>query len=358
MFNPSQTSVRGKILFSALTAAIFIAGLVQCTPSPAKPNLVVKDAPQPGKVAKIGDTFITEEELIGAERVQYLDLQKKLYEFRMKRLNEMITEKLVGAEAAKKKMPIAEYIDKEIVKNKAKPSEKEYKDFVVQRKIPDSQITPQLKTRIEDFLKETKKQEIIQAHLGSITKNNPVEVYFRKPKMDVQVNTAGAPRWGKADAPVTIVEFSDFQCPFCSQAAETVKQMKKDFGSKITVVYKHFPLSFHPEARPAAEASMCVHDQKNDKFWDYYDKLFKNQKELKAESLEKYAKEVGMSLDKFKECLTSGKFRSKIDTDIAEGEKLGIRSTPTFLINGDLVSGALPPKEFKEAINEALTSKN
>ncbi len=349
-------NVRNRWYVSAL--ALVVMGLIvfSCTSdSRAKPNFVFKDAPNTSTVAKIGDEVVTEEQLIGSEKLTYLDLQKKIYEFKYRRLTEIMQERLMAQEAKKAGMSVDDYINKKLA-SKISVSKKEYDQFVKERKIPDAQVTPQLKERIETFIKDQKKNDIVQSELAKLTKSSPVEVYFKKPKISLNVNIAQAPTWGKEDSKVTIIEFSDFQCPYCSKAADTMKEVKAKYKGKVRVAYKHFPLSFHPEAKPAAEASMCVNEQGNDKFWKFYGEVFKNQKTLDAASLETYAKTSGADVAKYKTCLQEKRYADLVQKDVAEGEQLGIRSTPTFLVNGELVNGALPIEAFSEVIDEALTS--
>ncbi len=172
--------------------------------------------------------------------------------------------------------------------------------------------------------------------------------------MNINVEVGNSPSFGKADAKVTIVEFSDFQCPFCSKAGEIVTELKKKYGNKIRVAFKHYPLPMHREARPASEASMCINEQSSDKFWKYHDILFKHQDKLDNASLETYAKEAGADVAKFKACFAAGKYKDAVQKDMEYGEKIGVKSTPTFFINGQLVAGAVPVDQFSEIIDEEL----
>ncbi len=341
---------------SSLVVGFTIALIVSCTQNEAtaKPNLIFKDSVKPGIVAKVGDAEVTEEELIGDARLSYYEIKKKEYDFKMDRLNAVLTNKLLSKEAAAAKLSLDDYIEKKIVGGKITPTEKDFKGFLKERQVTEDQVTPQLKERVMSFLIEQKRDEKVNTHVAKITKSNPIEVYFKKPKLGIDIQLAGAPVWGNAKAPVTIVEFSDFQCPFCSRAAATMAEVKKKFGSKIKVAFKHFPLSFHKDAKPASEASMCVHEQDSAKFWKFYSVAFENQKNLDSESLDKYAKDVGVNMEKYKACRAAGKYTKQIEDDVAYGEKIGVRSTPTFFINGELISGAVPPEKFAEAIEAAL----
>lgn len=348
-----------KNLLAAL-AVIFTASA--CTNSNAKPqpNYVFKDPSKPNVVAKINGQDITEEELIGDDKLTWMDLKKREHEFKMGQLKKLLVERLVGAEAKKAGISSDEYIKKNVLKGDIKISDSEYKKFVAEKKIPEAQINAQLKDRINGFLKEQKKDELIDAYVAKATKSNPVEVYFKKPKMSISLDIGDSVTWGKNDAKVTIVEFSDFQCPFCSRGANSVDEIKKKYKNKVKIVFKHFPLPMHPDAKPASAASLCVteiaggKEKGADKFWKYHDLLFKNQDKLDSASLEKYAKDVGVDTKKFKECFDSKKYEAAVEKDLEYGEKIGVRSTPTFFVNGQLISGAVPIEQFSEIIDEEL----
>jgi protein-disulfide isomerase len=338
--------------------AIAVGVLVACSDSAkAKPNFVHKEPTKAGVVAKINGEEITEDMLIGEDKLDFFELKKREYELRMDRLNKLLVDKLVGAEAKKAGMSLQDYTDKKITGGKIKISDKDYNKFVKDKRIPESQINPQIKERIMSYLEQQKKQDMVDAYVAKLTKGSPVEVYFNKPKMSVNVDIAGAPAFGKDGAKVTIVEFSDFQCPFCSRGADVVTELKKKYGSKIKVAFKHFPLPMHREARPASEASMCVNEQSADKFWKYHDLVFKNQDKLDDASLAKYAKDVGADAKKFEDCYKSGKYKEAVQKDLDYGEKIGVKSTPTFFVNGQLIAGAVPIESFSEIIDEELNSK-
>ena len=162
---------------------------------------------------------------------------------------------------------------------------------------------------------------------------------------------------GAANAKVVIQEFSDFQCPFCSRVNPTVAQVIEEYGDKVKIVWRDYPLPFHKDAQPAAQAAREVFAQKGDKaFWAYHDLLFQNQKALSRENLEKFAEQVGgIDMKAFKEALDSGKHKAAVDADMAAVTKAGARiGTPSFFINGKLLQGAQPYPAFKAAIDAAL----
>jgi protein-disulfide isomerase len=160
---------------------------------------------------------------------------------------------------------------------------------------------------------------------------------------------------GDKNAPVTIVEYSDFECPFCSRFYEgTLSELTEKYidTGKVKLVYRHFPLSFHANAMPAAIASECAADQ--DKFWEMHDILFENPRNLTKTDLQGYAKTLGLNTSKFNTCFDNKEHEDEINAEMAEGSRLGITGTPGFLINGQKVSGAQPFGIFEAIIEEAL----
>lgn len=181
-------------------------------------------------------------------------------------------------------------------------------------------------------------------------KNKPLSA-----EMQAKIAAKDAPSFGPADATVTIVEFSDFQCPYCTMAATAVNDIKKNYGDKVRFVFRQFPLSFHADAHLAHQASLAAHEQ--GKFWEYHDKLFANQKALKREDLDKYAKEVGLDMKKFKDALDTGKYKKTVDDDLALGQQVFVQGTPTMFINGERVANPTDFSVIEGEIKKVMEAK-
>jgi len=166
------------------------------------------------------------------------------------------------------------------------------------------------------------------------------------------VEVGDAPIRGDKDAKLTIVEFSDFQCPFCSRVNPTLLQILQTYGGKVRVAFKHMPLGIHPDSPAAHAAAEAAHRQ--GKFWEMHDKIFANQRELKPEKFREYAKEIGLDLAKFEKDVASPDMKTRIDADSQQASKLGVSGTPAFFINGRYFSGAQPFESFKKMIDEEL----
>lgn len=205
-----------------------------------------------------------------------------------------------------------------------------------------------------DEIKKT--QETIITKLDEMNKNRPMAPMQRPqgpdPAKVYAVSVDNSAVKGPADAWVTIVEVSDFQCPFCNRVGPTLKEVEQKFGKDVRIVFKHNPLGFHQRALPAAMAAECAHAQ--GKFWEMHDKLFENQRALADEDLEKYAKEAGVDVAKWKKCYTDGTPKAGIEAEQNQVVSLGARGTPAFFINGRFLSGAQPFPAFEALINEEL----
>jgi len=167
-----------------------------------------------------------------------------------------------------------------------------------------------------------------------------------------EVEIGSAPTRGGEDAAVTIVEWSDFQCPFCNRVSPTLVQIREEYGDRVQFVFKHMPLSIHPQAVGAHAAAEAAHRQ--GRFWDMHDRLFENQRDLRAETLAGYAIEMGLDMDQYKSDVEGEEVAKRISDDLEQAQKLGVTGTPSFFINGRFLSGAQPFANFKRYIDEAL----
>ncbi|MDP6642097.1 MAG: DsbA family protein [Candidatus Nanoarchaeia archaeon] len=182
---------------------------------------------------------------------------------------------------------------------------------------------------------------------GSDSGSNPIT---GSTTLDIEVNEKVK---GDPNAPVTIVEYSDFECPFCGRfVQQTFPSIEQQYIStgKVKFIYKHFPLrNIHFSAQTAAEAAECANEQ--EKFWEYHDLLFQNSPRFRENNLIDYATQVGLNIDQFQECLKSGKYKGVIEKDLRDGSAAGIRGTPGFIVNGQLISGAQPFSVFQQLID-------
>ncbi len=314
-------------------------------------------------VAKVNGQVITSTDLdkeIGSELQQLEDqYQKQVYQTKRQALDSMIQKRVFEAKA--KQMGMAtpeELIQKEIASKIPDPSDQDIQSLYDRAKAGGQQLPPieQVKPDIIRFIKQQKMQGQLMAYYNDLKKDQKVEVMlpaYLPPKKEVE---AKGPTKGPANAPVTIVEFSDFQCPFCIQAEKTVDDVLAAYPGKIKLVYRDFPLPMHPLAPKAAEASHCADSQ--GKYWEMHDKLFANQQKLEVSDLKGYARELGLEGAKFDKCLDSGEKAKVVDAHKKAGEEAGVSGTPAFFINGRPLSGAQPLESFKQIVDQELAKKS
>lgn len=175
-----------------------------------------------------------------------------------------------------------------------------------------------------------------------------------------KISLKNVPMKGNAGAKVAVIEYSDFQCPFCKKGSEILPKLLEEYKGKIKVAYKQYPLPSHNWARPASIASLCAYEQGNDHFWKFHDLLFQNQHEINADNANakfaEFAKKLGLNEKKFEACLTSPETEKRLNEEIQEAQSLGVNSTPTFVVNGQIVRGA-SYEGIKAAIDSALSGK-
>ncbi len=279
-----------------------------------------------------------------------LEAQYQKNEFRILEftLLDMINKKIIELEAKKKGVK-PEDIEKEIAENIKVSDEELQKTYEEQKTLSGGRIPPfdQVKDRLRQWVETNKREE----YFKSLREKYGVKINLKKPIPKIDIT--GAPSLGPENAPVTIIEFSDFECPFCKRMVETLKQIHNNYKDKVKIVYKHFPLSIHKNAFIAAEASMCAHEQ--GKFWEMHDKMFEDQANLSKDALISKAESLGLDSNKFKQCLESGKYKEYVKRDMMDGARAGVSGTPAFIINNEtFISGAVGYDRLAEAIDQAL----
>jgi protein-disulfide isomerase len=206
------------------------------------------------------------------------------------------------------------------------------------------------KAKVYDALMKDAKTEVPAAPSGGGEEKGP-----EQDKTVYKVSAGSSQAKGAKNPALDVIIFSDFQCPFCGRVEPTLKQMEKEYGGKVRFTWKNYPLPFHNNAMPAAQAAMAAGAQ--GKFWEMHDKLFANQQALDRPNLEKYAQELGLDMNKFKADLDSGKYKDVIEAETKEGSAVGVQGTPAVFINGRKIAGAYPWETFKKIADEELAKK-
>lgn len=281
--------------------------------------------------------------------------QMKLYEAKKQVMEDFLFDYLVGKEATRLNKTADQVMKTEIEGKAKKVSNSEIKKFYdeyasnMQKRGEKAQDLEKLREPIQQRLENEAQRNRQGAYFGELKKRYKVAFNFDRPT--AQVATGDRPALGAKDAPVTIVTFSDFECPFCKRVGPTIDRVMRDYRGKVKMYFRDYPLPFHKKARPAAMAAWCANEQ--GKFWQYHDQLFEDQK-LETNDLVAHATKIGLDKAKFETCLSTEKFKPQMEADAEAGAKAGVNGTPAFFVNGILISGAVPFDKFKEVIDEEL----
>ena len=299
-------------------------------------------------IGDLGPNYTTQESQLQREYCQ------KVYSIREKATTNKISLMLIDDAAKKAGQEPKDFVKAYMDKNAAKPSDKQVTDFYNQYKGPSTPPLAKVKAQVEMTLLNQERQKAMATLLASLRKDAAVKVTLpdvRPPALTISTPDY-APSQGPQEAKVKIVEFSDFQCPYCSMAAKAMDGVKKRFGDQVQVIYRNYPLPFHANARDAAIYGLCANQQQ--KFWPMHDKMFANQSKLDKKSLRSYASALGLDMKAFDKCSQSTDVGKQVDADMQEGEKLGVAATPTLFINGRKYAGGLDEQDLDNAIQAAL----
>jgi protein-disulfide isomerase len=317
-------------------------------------------AQQPGDVAaRVGDRAITVKELDDRwqkeEPAQKAQADQAIYDGRRSALDAIIADMLVEQAAKSKGITAEAFVQAEVARRVKPVNDTDVRNFyVANSERMQGRTFEQMSSAIERYLKDQAENTAKEDLIAELKKAGPaIRVTMDAPRTALTINPDD-PSEGKADAPVTVVEFSDFQCPFCQRVWPTLKQLRMKYGDRMRLVWKDFPLTqIHPQAFVAAQAGNCAREQ--GKFWEYHDKMFGNQSALQPANLKQYAADVGLDSTKFNQCLDSSKYEARVQAALGVGGQLGITSTPTIFVNGRMINGAQPSEVFQSVIDEELT---
>ena len=262
----------------------------------------------------------------------------------------MVRERLLEAEAEERGLTQEELLQAEVQSRVGEVSPEEVDAFYQQNQGQIRAPKEQVAGQIAEYLRQSRASEAYESFMQSLEEE--ADVSYEVGPYRVEIATEGEPAAGPEDAPVTIVEFSDFECPYCSRVVPTLKRVQEEYGDQVRLVFKQYPLPNHPQAQKAGEASLCAHDQ--GKFWELHDAMFADQQNLAPDALVAKAERLGLDVTAFRECLQSGRYAEAVQEDLREGARAGVSGTPAMFVNGRLVSGAVPYEEISRVVDEEL----
>jgi protein-disulfide isomerase len=304
-------------------------------------------------VATFGNESVTMAELEKLGSARLFSIRTQEYGLKRQLVMETVDKRLLEKEAAARALTVADLLKAEVDGKAAKSTPAEQKEFYDKNKARfGATAEAEAIKQIENGLNQQKLRERRMEYAKELRTKAGLRVMLEPPRLAVEV-AADEPSRGPAQAAVTVVEFSDFQCPYCSRVTPTLKKVQETYGDTVRVVYRDLPLvQIHPQAAKAAEAATCAHDQ--GKFWEMHDRLFADQSKLQVDELKKHAAELGLDTAAFNQCLDSSKHAAEWQQDAADASTFGVTSTPAFFINGRLLVGAQPFEAFAQVIDEEL----
>jgi protein-disulfide isomerase len=274
----------------------------------------------------------------------------KLYELRSRALTEMIDERLMEEEAAARGLTRDELVRQETEKHTAVADEEVLAFYDENQARMGDATFEELESRIRRHLQQQREQTAATEYIEALRAGASIEIHLDAPRVEVE---AKGPSRGPDDAPVTIIEFSDYQCPYCKRAEPVIAQVLERYPSQVRFVYRHFPLDrIHPLARGAAEAAACADEQ--GRFWEFHGRLFASEAEFDAESLRQHASDAELDLVAYQACVDERRFQAVVEADLAEGQRVGVTGTPAFFLNGIPMKGSRPLDDFVAIIEKEL----
>jgi protein-disulfide isomerase len=347
---PARSAVRVVLAFFAAVS------LAACERPETKVDEASSVGPDAGAVAgKIGGEKVTVGEIDEWIKDQLFAQATrgknpmKVYEVRNRGLEQMANERAADAAAAKAGKD-RDALMKEEVEKRAAVTDAEVQQYYDQHKdrfrnLPFEKVAPAVKRQLAG----QRQVQAMQEYSKSLRDEIGFENMLEPPRFEI---ASVGPSLGPDDAPITLVEFSDYECPFCKAAEPVVKQVLERYPTQVRLVFRQFPLDSHPKARPASEAALCANEQ--GKFWEFHRKLFEKAPQIEADKLPAIAEEVGLDRAKFEECVKARRFEAQVSTDVEAGKKASVAGTPAFFVNGVPVSGGRSVDDFAKAINAEL----
>ena len=298
-------------------------------------------------VAEIAGQKVTAEELEQKEAGKLLQAKYKYYLAERDALEQFIDDQLLEMQAKKEGVTLDELFKRHVAIHVPEPTEDQLRFYYegVQTDEPYETARP----NIIDTVHQLRTKKARDAYIAELRAQYGVVVELNQPSAHVEV--ANAPRLGPENAPVQIIEFADYECPYCQKVNEDLNRLREQFGNQVSVVYKDFPLPMHPLAPRAAEAAHCAGAQ--GKFWEFHDALFQT-KRLQTSDLKQQARTLKLDTARFDQCLDGGEEIAVVKKDAQEGQRLGLQGTPSFFINGHFMSGAIGFMKLRDTVLQEL----
>lgn len=312
-------------------------------------------ASQPGNdengaavVAEVGGHKLTRAELEQEQTAKLLQARYQYYLAEREALDQLIEEQLLEMQARREHLSVEQLLQREVGSQVKDPTEDQLQVFY--EGLQTDQPFAAVRDKILDTIRQRRLIKVRASYLNSLRSQSSVRIALTPPSAEVALDNA--PRRGPQGAPVLIVEFADYECPYCQRIDPELRKLQEEFAGKVTLAFKDFPLPMHPQAKRVAEAARCAAEQ--GRFWEFHDLLFDGHQKLDLTQLKEYARVLKLDAARFDECLDAGKQAASVQKDFAEGQRLGLTGTPSFFINGHFLSGAVKYSTLREIVEQQL----
>ena len=301
-------------------------------------------------VAEVNGQKLTRAELVQKQAAKLLQARYQYYFAEREALDQLIDGRLLESEARRENLSVEQLLQQEVTSKVKDPTELQLQVYYegMHTKEPFAAI----RGKILDSARQVRQTRARDAYLQTLRDRAGVRIALVPPEAEAALDNA--PRRGPQDAPIVIVEFADYECPYCQRIHPDLKKLQVEFAGKVSLAFKDFPLPMHPHAEKAAEAARCAEEQ--GQFWNFHDMLFENQQKLELAQLKEYAHALKLDAARFDQCLDAGEQAAAVRKDFAQGQRLGLTGTPSFFINGHFLSGAVKYSTLREIVEQQLAT--
>lgn len=337
-----RTLLRHPVVFALLTISFAACGATPSGPTRKTP------------VAVAAGATIYEDELLERVQSDLMKLRNQEHQVKQRALENLILQRLLDGEAKKRGGTVEQLLQQEVEAKVADPTEAELNAYFEAQKGTFGQPSDAVRTETRKALRQSRVRAARQVYFQQLWDAANVSILLPPPRIEVAHDPARVR--GNPNAPVMIVEFSDFQCPFCRRVQPTLTALLRRYPDKVALSYRDFPLrEIHPQAQGAAEAARCAGDQ--GKFWEYHDRLFAEGTAFDRPALLGHAQALGLDAKTFEACVDSGRYRAAVEADVEAANRAGVAGTPAFFINGVFLDGAQPITQFEKVVDAELALK-
>lgn len=334
--------MRGILSVLAVSVGVLFAVAIPSQSQETRP------VPSDEVIAIIDGKVVTRADLERREAAKLLPARDQYYKAQREALDLLIDDALLEKQAQKEQVTVQQLLETHVTSKVKDPTEDQLE--VYYEGVQTDQPFPAVRDKILETIRTHRTAKARKEYLNSLRNQANLEVLLASPSVDVSLGEA--PTIGAQNAPVLVIEFADYECPYCQKIAPDLKRLQEDFAGKVLFAFKDFPLVMHKHAQKAAEATRCAARQ--GKFWEYHDLLFEKGNGLELAQLKDYARTLKLDTGVFDQCLDSGETAATVKQDLEQGQKLGLSGTPSFFVNGHFFSGAASYSTIREIVQQQL----